>query len=435
MSRFLTRALAVVASLALTACSSTPEGEPAKVVAGLDIASYRARLQSVRGEALARDVKVAAQTDAEFRKRLREEVDRDLPEAKAAAVARSLVRIGLLPEGYDLRAETIETTAVQAFAYYDPREKAFYLLKPDAPEDQLDPAIVHELDHALQDQRFDLEELRARVVSEADDDRENALTFLIEGEATYVMNLAALAREGVPGELADMIVETEAALSREQLLSKQRDLSKKQGKGAQPMDAAAEQAQRMPLYVYRTLIEPYTRGAALVAYVKRKGGWKAVDALFKNPPRSTEQCLHPEKLIAGEEPVRVEVPELAAVKGATAISEGTLGELGVDCLVRERLGPGNEAAAPGWAGDRYRAYARGARTAIVWFTTWDSEDDAREFSAAADALCKLEGKKLVAGETSRAVRRGHDVVVLLGEPAAEADAVVDELFKKTKRSR
>src|SRR5437660_1132307 len=146
------RAVVIAISCLLASCASPSDADRAKKVEGIegiDLASYRARLERVRGASLggnggvqgsaawhAPDVKVAAQTVDEFKKRLREELDRDLPEPKARAVARSLSRIGLLPEGFDLRAETVETTAVQAFAYYDPREKTFYLLKPDAPEQQ-----------------------------------------------------------------------------------------------------------------------------------------------------------------------------------------------------------------------------------------------------------------------------------------------------------
>jgi hypothetical protein len=426
-------AVALVAlAVSASACASSSEERNARSVETVrgDMPKYRALLERVRGASFGgTDVTVAGQTEEAFRARIREEVDRDLPEAKARAVERSLARLGLIPEGYGLRDQTVDTIAGQAFAYYDPRAKTFYLLRPDAPEKQLVPAIIHELDHALEDARFDLEKLRARVAAELDDDRENALMFLVEGEATYVMTVAALAQEGIPAELADMIVQSEAALTRDQLLEKQEAQS--QGK---PPDPALEQARRMPLYVYRTLLEPYTRGSALVSYVKRHGGWGAVDALYRSPPASTEQCLHPEKLVAGERPVRLELPDLDPGVG-DVLSENTLGELGIDCFVRERLGPGHESAAPGWAGDRYRAYDRGGRTAIVWVTTWDTDEDAREFEAAAVEMAKLDAARLVAGETSRALRRERDVFVLLGVPETEAGKVLEKLATGVKRSR
>ena len=41
---------------------------------------------------------------------------------------------------------------------------------------------------------------------------------------------------------------------------------------------------------------------------RRLGGWDAVNALYDDLPRSTEQILHPDKYRAGEEPVAVKLP-------------------------------------------------------------------------------------------------------------------------------
>ena len=44
---------------------------------------------------------------------------------------------------------------------------------------------------------------------------------------------------------------------------------------------------------------------------------------------------------------------------------------------------GGKSAAAGWDGDRYAVFEGPKnRLGLVWLTTWDSEDDAREFTAA-----------------------------------------------------
>ena len=54
--------------------------------------------------------------------------------------------------------------------------------------------LVHELTHALQDQYYDLEKL----IKQADNtDKETAIKYLVEGEATYVMTIAQLEKMGM----------------------------------------------------------------------------------------------------------------------------------------------------------------------------------------------------------------------------------------------
>ena len=56
----------------------------------------------------------------------------------------------------------------------------------------MEPTVVHELTHALQDQTFGLESRMKGLRAASNEDVENAFRFLVEGEATYVMMLAAL---------------------------------------------------------------------------------------------------------------------------------------------------------------------------------------------------------------------------------------------------
>jgi hypothetical protein len=57
-----------------------------------------------------------------------------------------------------------------------------------------------------------------------------------------------------------------------------------------------------------------------------------------------------------------------------------LGELQMSVLLRKQWG--NRAAA-GWDGDRYAVFAGPKEDlGLVWYTTWDSESDAKEFASA-----------------------------------------------------
>ncbi len=69
-------------------------------------------------------------------------------------------------------------------------------------------------------------------------------------------------------------------------------------------------------------------------------------------------------------------------------------------------------------------YGRGARTAILWLTTWDSEESARAILDAFDELARRDRARLEAGEASGARRSGTAVVLALGVPAAALEDVI-----------
>jgi hypothetical protein len=107
-----------------------------------------------------------------------------LPEEKADAVAAVYARFGLLPDTLQLGPLFRSLLLEQVVGYYDPRRDTLYVVD-DVPEGQLQPILVHELVHALQDQHTDLDSL-TRSVSEQND-RATAAQAALEGHATYAM--------------------------------------------------------------------------------------------------------------------------------------------------------------------------------------------------------------------------------------------------------
>ena len=148
-----------------------------------------------------------------------------------------------------------------------------------------------------------------------------------------------------------------------------------------------------PLFVREGMVRPYMDGWAFVKNLHAMGGQAAVDKAFRRPPASSEQVLHPEKYLANEAPLKVAVLNLLPVlgKGWKVLHENTLGEFGVNILLRTAklgssvIGP----AARGWGGDRFRAYRHeDGRVTLYWRTMWDSGRDAREFFDAYAGLLK-----------------------------------------------
>jgi len=132
-----------------------------------------------------------------------------------------------------------------------------------------------------------------------------------------------------------------------------------------------------------TMLFGYLKGMVFVLHLTNEGEWASVDRAFKNPPVSTEQILHPEKYLNDvDAPVAIDLPELSDVVGDdwNELGRNVLGELQISILLRKHWGP---RAAAGWDGDRYAVF-RGpdGQLGLVWFTTWDTAEDANEFAGA-----------------------------------------------------
>jgi hypothetical protein len=174
--------------------------------------------------------------------------------------------------------------------------------------------------------------------------------------------------------------------------------------------------------------------------LRRGKTWKRIDEVWKSPPESTEQILHPDRYLAHDSPVRIEVKPLVSLASRHEIRRDVLGELGMRLLFRSRLPePQADAAAAGWGGDRLIAYDGAQANAlplVIDLSVWDTETDANEAAAAFRALfAKITGAPANAGEIARFVdpngevwrveQRKNQVLCLIGAPAADGPIAED----------
>jgi hypothetical protein len=108
-----------------------------------------------------------------------------------------------------------------------------------------------------------------------------------------------------------------------------------------------------------------------------------LDDLFKNPPESTAQLLHPEKYQNRVQPVDVQLGDVSARLGSgwRKIGNGVLGELDTRIML-EQWGTDHSAAsrtAAGWAGDQWQLVEKEGRAAIVLKSTWETPESAKAF--------------------------------------------------------
>jgi hypothetical protein len=382
--------------------SPLPEALESRVEALLDQA------EKYRGLEAKEPVPSGTVDDPALRKKMVESFQKDLPPERLRPVEIALKAFGLVPERLELAKFFPELLTSQVAGFYDPERHYLALVQrndrdgeivpsTDLPADMTKKAdeavLVHELTHALQDQHFHLETFAS---GQPLDDADVAKVALIEGDATLVMMdfFAEMSLASLPG-----IEETLGSF-----LSDPRKLLE-----STPGVPGAAELASAPAWFQDTLLFSYFEGFQFSLSARRKGGQALLDHAFtKDPPRSSEQILHPEKWhTKRDDPVILPWPDLSRVlPGWTKATEAQLGELTIRTLLRGALKKDERAAqaAAGWGGDRFGVYEKGSERLLAWVTEWDTEADAREFQAAAKDL----------GRGWAVQRAGQRVVVIRG---------------------
>jgi hypothetical protein len=407
------------------------------------------RMSALRGLPLFEPVKKEVHTPAEVRQLLLTELDKDWPPEEMAHWVEAYQALGLLPNGVDLRGVLAAVVTEQLVGAYDPDTKGMFLID-GVPATLVEPVLVHELVHAAQDAHFNLKSLP--LEQHENDDLALAVQSLVEGDATAVMF------DFMAGRDTSTITDVEGLLR------------------SGPEFLGSPQLALAPRTIRELFTFPYVAGFRLVNALRREGGWERVNAAYEDFPLSTEQVLHPEKFLAGEDrPQEVVLPDaLDRVVTDSLIQDNVLGEFGLQLLLEEYT-TSEEAvrAAEGWGGDRFRVWRRepkqesaglsspaegkspaGAESPpgpgasrsrgtespswlILLVTTWDSATDAQEFFAAYSRLVANKYEKEEEEPTGDATRRrwrserglvevalrGSDVVVLEGFRPDEREAL------------
>ncbi|WP_254765999.1 Hvo_1808 family surface protein [Salinilacihabitans rarus] len=268
--------------------------------------------------------------------------------------------------------------------YYEPAEDRIVIVSDTPDEPELDEVTLgHELQHALQDQRFGLDEF-----DEATVDDYTAVRGLVEGEATLI-DVEYERRCGTEWECVEPSGDG----------------------GAPPGD--------LNYGLFFGVFHPYSDGPIYVDALREEGGWEAVDAAFDDPPASSAEVIRP-----GEErdPAAIDLEDrsndrwepLETAEGADAerFGEATMAAMFMGAAVESGDGPVarsdvfdseselsvynyDHAVTDGWAGDELVAYGTGAgtesETGFVWRSEWESTADAEEFAEGYLALIEANG--------------------------------------------
>ena len=406
----------------------------------------------IRQLALKRPIPAAVQSQDDFRAFLDKEVAKEMPPEKSAASVRALVRLGFLKQSIDLNKTVEDAMLSQAGAYYDPQTKKFYLVIVPEDESMLDVMSAHELTHALDDEYFDLDAYTDDPKHLMSNDVQQARRMVAEGEATLVM-LAYQAKVAAQQDIFDprnravekTMVSMFAQLDSEALAKAATDNPGMVSQMGPSMKASIDAMTTIPPFILDPLFGAYTKGCAAVAAVRDAGGWDAVAKLYADPPESTEQLLHPlEKLVQKRDhPVNLTFPPAPKLlAGLTPLDTDVIGEMTMAVYFKNWGSSHPTREVLGWGGDRYAAYDVGGRVVAVWFTTWDTVEDATRFAKAYDATLRVRfpGEKHASagsvvhgdGTVTTFTRTGKDVVIVDGAREADAHGLLNWLAKSTR---
>ncbi|MEW6027646.1 MAG: hypothetical protein AB1599_10195 [Planctomycetota bacterium] len=373
----------LVLSITCAGRTSKPDIKPALPELPVNMKQCQEIVERISDRKFKSDVRAKVQSAAEFRNFVRADLDKSLG-GNAKWEQMALSKLGLLPEGYDLRQGLENLLVSQAGAYYDPPSKTMYFVKLNMPKTMLETTVIHELTHALQDQHYDLEKL---IKTADNNDRETAVRYLMEGEASYVMNIAQMEQMRMTftpdSPVLEMALNRAGNLGRRPLMEMTMSQAEEYKETAPDIYDALTAIKDAPDYLFWILTAPYIRGAysihTIVATDGKSRNWKAIDNVYANPPVSTEQMIHPAKLAEPRDnPEPVAPPKLG--EEWTMLTENTLGELGFWILFSNYTETRANEASEGWDGDKYFLLQHNKTKDIVLYlsTVWDSDNDSYE---------------------------------------------------------
>ncbi len=326
----------------------------------------QARAERIRGLKAGRPIRWKLSSRDQILKYVEKVVDRQYGPGELEAEGLFAKILGLIPVEIEYRSFMLDLMQEQIGGVYDPINENFLLAQWLAPAFQ-ETIIVHEVTHALQDQAFQIDSFLDRIPGNSD--AVLARSAVAEGDATLVMMIDSAEQSGsaLPLETLDLDapgVQTLLSLSA----------------------VAFPSFGRAPRAIRETLMFPYLRGLSFVMAAKRRGGWEAVNGLYRKLPESTEQILHPPRYFENPDPpTPVDFAGAAALPGQDwqLVSTDVLGEFTTWLLLDGLDEDEARRAAAGWDGDRAWAWKKGENHAWAMISIWDSARDALEFAGAA----------------------------------------------------
>lgn len=387
----------------------------------------------LRGLSVVHPVKSGFKSHDEIEQSVEKDLDDSTTPADFEATTKTLSKLGMIPDGFDIRPYMIKMLREQVAGYYDPKTKYFYLASW-LPISEQKTVMAHELTHALQDQHFDLS--RFDHWPKGDSDAELAAHALMEGEATIMMIEYSADESGYRLDVTRLESLTD------------RMLAEDSGSDSAhfPVLAAA------PAVLRDNLQFPYVYGVGFIQQVLRAKSWSGIDNCYARLPASTKQIIHPESYLAQDNPTKVKLPELGSALGPgwATVDQDVNGEFGYQEILGKFIDKQTAASASaGWAGDSYELVENKKirESILVQFSTWDTADNASDFFNAYTNRTMIRYGITDAGQQESNIRNfstkqglvllerhGNDVVIIEGATGRQQLSKLSDLMWRSKKT-
>jgi outer membrane murein-binding lipoprotein Lpp len=385
------------------------------------VSKIESGLEKVRELSFIKPVPLLVENRAEADRDIRAQVTHEISDKEFRLDGETGALIGLYQPGIELKQQTLKLLDSQVAGFYDPDTKrmilvsgvsadgvwegtAQFLMQRDLMGEMV---LAHELTHALQDQHFDLASKLDALKD--NDDKALALKSVAEGDATitgfaYVVG-------GMNQARLDALVSQLSGLP----------------------EMFAQEAKSAPEGLRDPLIFQYSAGVKFVAEAYDRGGYGAVDDLFRHPPQSSQQILHPELYFdRPTPPAEITVTGYqAALGGWTKADQNCEGELGLNIILKQAFGADSRqvALAAAWKGDRILSLARGSDLSVIWLIELSSERAASQF---ATAYTEALDRRLALQTPHRVDYQSTLVLVVIGEAARHFAQFENSVFKQSR---
>jgi hypothetical protein len=314
-------------------------------------------LSAITGFPIKHPVAFESITRQQINRYLQDRIKEVTKPAELRAEELTLKKFGFVPESFDLKKNTIDLLTEQAAAFYDFHRKKLFI-SDWAQTSMRDAALIHELAHALADQSFSLEKFTRKV--EQDSEKSLARQAVVEGQAMWLTTAVMARRDGRPipdaptGDTAD--------------------------EGAADPSGKYPVFDQAPLYIRESLIFPYSAGERFQEAVYDKRQKQALADVFRDPPVSSQQVLHPAKYFSHTQPAPPALPK--DPKGVKRFAQGMMGELDHSVLLRQYTTLIDaQDVAPKLTGSQYRLLERrkDKRVELVYASAWSDETTAQRY--------------------------------------------------------
>lgn len=332
---------------------------------------------------------------------------REYPDDKYWAINALMVKFGFSLFEDETEDEIVKDYTMGILGVYDDEDKQIYVVEGNLSEalhkqryrecnvnsmygvdpvwddwmrrNQSDIVLVHETTHALQDQTHDLYDWHQKY--KWNDDANLAIRSMIEGQAELVEYKFTLEALGWSDYRAAFYQYGDSWNMK--LFSYIDDMIEKNS------DDRFGTCEDTMTFLWWLGNVPYIFGEIFMQKIEGEQGLARTNDTFTHCPLSSEQVMNSDKFFSTKDedrPTFIDLPsfdDLLDLDDWKFLDYNSMGQLKLYLLCRDLYyDPVNECQpmAEGWDGDRYIVWRNeDDEIQLAWYTTWDTERDAKEF--------------------------------------------------------